>query len=121
MKRISIYGILAVISTLVRQFVLPNPFECFGDKAIIINLIAEPIIHFVSFALVGLVYQKGSDPALGSFLYLLTYAIIVGVLWILGIFRFAWWWILILIIVFIGLVIGIRWIFAKLSADEFYE
>ena len=121
MKKFSLYGVLVVISALVRQFILPNPFECFGDKAIIINLIAEPIIHAVAFALVGLVYRKGSNPGLGSFLYLLTYALIVGVLWILGIFKFAWWWILILIAVFVGLVIGMRWLFNKLSGDEYYD
>ena len=121
MRRFSLYGVFLVISTLVRQFVLPNPFECFGDKAIIINLIAEPIIHAVAFALVGLVYRKGSNPGLGSFLYLLTYALIVGVLWIHGIFKFAWWWILILTTVFIVLVIGIRWLFNKLSGDEYYD
>lgn len=121
MKKISLYGVLVVISVLVRQFILPNPFECFGDKAIIINWIAEPIIHVVAFALVGLVYRKGSNPGLGSILYLLTYALIVGVLWVLGIFKFAWWWILILAIAFIGIVIGIRWLGNKLSGDEYYD
>ena len=106
---------------LVRQFVLPNPFECFGDKATIINWIAEPIIQVVAYLLVGLVYQKGSNPGFGSLLFLLTYALIVGVLWILGIFKFAWWWILILIVVSIGLVIGIRWLFNNLSSDEYYD
>lgn len=121
MKKISLYGVLLLISALVRQFILPNPFECFGDKAIIINGIAEPIIHVVAFALVGLVYRKGSNPGLGSILYLLTYALIVGVLWVLGIFKFAWWWILILAIAFIGIVIGIRWLGNKLSGDEYYD
>ena len=121
MKKISIYGVLAAISILVRQFVLPNPFECFGDNAIIINLIAEPIIHAVAFALVGLVYRKGSDPGFGSLSFLLTYAMIVGILWVLGIFKFAWWWILILVIAFTGIVIGIRWLVNKLSGNDYYD
>lgn len=79
-----LYGLMAVISILIRNFVLPNPFDCFGDSAFIINLIAEPIIHAVAFGLVGLVYNRGEAPALGSILYLLAYAMITGVLFLLG-------------------------------------
>ena len=121
MKRLSIYGIISVISVFIRQFVLPNPFECFDDKAIIINLIAEPIIQLVAYLLVGLVYRKGSNPGFGSLLFLITYALIVAILWVLGIFKFAWGWILILAIAFIGIVIGIRWLGNKLSGDEYYD
>ena len=121
MKRFSLYGVISVISFLVRQFVLPNPFECFGDKAIIINLIAEPIIQLVAYYLVGLVYQKGSNPGFGSLLFLLTYALIVGILWVLGIFKFAWWWISILVIAFVGIVIGIRWLGNKSLCNDYYD
>ena len=121
MKRFSLYGVISVISIIVRQFILPNPFECFGDKATIINWIAEPIIQVVAYLLVGLVYQKGSNPGFGSLLFLLTYALIVGILWVLGIFKFAWWWILILVIAFIGITIGIRWLGNKLSGDDYYD
>ena len=72
MKKMSFYSLMTIISTLVRQFVLPNPFECFGDKAIIINLVAEPIIYVIAYGLVGLFYIKGSAPAIGSFLYLIA-------------------------------------------------
>lgn len=119
MKKCSLYGFVSLISIFVRQFVLPNPFECFGDQAIIINWIVEPIIQAVAYILVGSVYQKGSNPAFGSLLFLLTYALIVGILWLLGIFNFAWWWALILIIAFIGIVIGIRWISNKLSDNDY--
>ena len=89
-----LYAVMKVISVLVRQFCLPNPFECFGAGAIIINLVAEPLIHLAAYLLVGLVYNKGDCPALGSFLYLVAYALITGVLALLGVFSFAWWWIL---------------------------
>lgn len=121
MKGLSVYGIVSVISIIVRQFVLPNPFECFGDKATIINWIAEPIIQLVAYLLVGLVYQKGSNPGYGSLLFLLTYALLVGILCVLGIFKFAWWWILILVIAFIGIVIGIRWISNKLVGNDYND
>lgn len=105
-----LYALMTVISTLVRQFVLPNPFECFGEKAALINWIAEPFIHIVAYGIVGLFYVSGSNPFLGSIAYLSTYAAIVGILWVLGIFSFAWWWILILAIAFIALVVGVMYL-----------
>lgn len=110
-----LYKIFAVASIIIRNFYLPNPFECFGDKAIWINFIAEPIIHAVSFGLVGLVYAKGSAPTLGSFLYLLTYCAITGILLLMSIFSFAWWWILTIIFIAILLVVGIRLLGEKIS------
>ena len=65
MAMIKLYSLMTVISVLVRQFVLPNPFECFGEKATLINWIAEPIIQIVAYGIVGLFYVKGSAPALG--------------------------------------------------------
>ena len=98
MKRFSLYGCISATSFFIRMFLLPNPFECFGAEGEIYNWIAEFVIHAISYGLVGLVYCKGSFPAYGSFLYLLTYSIFVGILWIFGIFSFAWWWILSLVV-----------------------
>lgn len=98
-----LYAIMTVISIIVRQFYLPNPFECFGDTAWLYNLIAEPIIHGAAFLLVGTIYRKGSFPALGSFLYLVAYAAITGILVLMGIFSFAWWWVLIIVAAMIGI------------------
>ncbi|MBE6917411.1 MAG: hypothetical protein E7470_05905 [Ruminococcaceae bacterium] len=106
-----LYAIMAVISIIVRQFYLPNPFECFGDTAWLYNLIAEPIIHVVALALVGLIYRKGEFPALGSFLYLVAYAAITGILALMGIFSFGWWWVLIIVVamVGVGVLLGKLW------------
>lgn len=112
------YGLMAVISILIRNFVLPNPFECFGDSAFIINLIAEPIIHAVAFGLVGLIYSRGEAPALGSTLYLLAYAMITGFLFLLGIFSFAWWWILTIVVAAVGVVCLFRFLSEKIT-DRF--
>ena len=110
MRKLSLYGIITVISVIVRQFVLPNPFECFGNNAVLINWIAEPIIHIVAYGIVGLFYVSGSAPAWGSLLYLLTYVVIVGLLWVLGVFSFAWWWILIVVVAMVALVCGVIWL-----------
>lgn len=95
------YKLMAILSILVRQFLLPNPFECFGDKALICNIIAEIILQPISYAIVGIFYARGSAPALGSFLYLLVYSLLVGVLYILGKFCFVWWAIVVMIVVVI--------------------
>lgn len=102
-----LYGVMVVISIIVRQFYLPNPFECFGDLSWLYNLIAEPIIHAVALALVGWVYHRGDFPALGSFLYLVAYVAITGVLTLMGVFSFAWWWVLIIVAITIALICGI--------------
>ena len=121
MKKITPYGIVAFISLVIRNFLLPNPFECFGDLAILYNWVAEPFLIIIAFLLVNLVYVKGSAPIFGSILFLLVYSALVGVLWVFGIFSFAWWWILIIIIVFIGLVILTAFIFSKFfEADDEY-
>lgn len=110
MRGLSLYGIMSTLSVIVRQFYLPNPFECFGDNAVLINLIAEPIIHMVAYGIVGCYYIRGSAPDWGSLLYLLAYAFIVGVLRIMGIFSFAWWWILIVVLGIIVLIRGVIWL-----------
>lgn len=107
---LSFYGIMTLISVVVRQFFLPNPFACFGDNAILINWYAEPIIQIIAYLIVGLVYISGTEPALGSFLYLVVYGGIVGLLWLLGIFSFAWWWILTIAIVVFALILGYIWL-----------
>ena len=84
--------------------------ECFGDNAVLINWIAEPIIQVVAYGIVGIFYISGSEPALGSLLYLLIYALIVGLLWVLGIFSFAWWWILIIVVAIAALICGGIWL-----------
>ena len=106
MRKFSLYGGMSAISWIIRMFFLPNPFECFGESAIVINWIAEPIMHAVAYGIVGMFYIKGSAPLLGSIAYLFTYALLTGVLWVMGIFSFAWWWILILSLVSVAIMVG---------------
>ena len=104
---------MVTISLLVRQFYLPNPFECFGAKGLIYNWGAGLILAPLAYALVGLVYRSGDAPALGSFLYLVTYAILTGILWVLGQFSFAWWAVTAMAAVIIGILI----LFSKIRGD----
>lgn len=121
MGTFSLYGIISVLSVFVRMFLLPNPFECFGTQAELYNWIAEPILHVIAYSLVGLVYCKGSFPAYGSFLYLITYAILVGILWIFGIFSFAWWWILSLVVGIPFVIWLIPFLFSKIKTKQKFD
>ena len=114
MKRYPLYGIISSVSLFIRHFLLPNPFKCFGDKVEIINWIAEIVIQAIAYIIVGLYYEKGSNPLLGSLYFLVTYIVIVFLLWLLSIFCFVWWWILLLIVCFIGVIIGVIWLKERL-------
>ena len=72
------YEIMKGISVIIRLFILPNPFEEIENGFLINMFIAEPIIHGITFSLVGIVYKRGTAPAIGSFLYLVVYWIIVS-------------------------------------------
>lgn len=108
--KLSAYGIVSILGYIIRNAVLPNPFECFGEKAFWINLVAEPIIHLLAFLITGMFYEKGSFPILGSILYLVFYCAIVGGLWLLGLAQFAWWSIVLGVIVMALIGFGVFWI-----------
>ena len=76
------YKLMYLISFCVRQFLLPNPFVPLGDIAAGINLFASMALVPLSYGMVGLVYRRGEDPPLGSFLFLVTYAINTGVVYL---------------------------------------
>ena len=66
------YGIIALISAWIRQFYLPNPFVNIIDPlyADLFNIIIGGfIIHILAYYITGCIYEKGSSPGLGSFLY----------------------------------------------------
>jgi hypothetical protein len=108
--KLTAYGIVSILGYIIRNAVLPNPFECFGEKAFLINLIAEPIIHLLAFIITGMFYEKGSFPVLGSILYLVFYCAIIGILWLLGLASFAWWSIVIAIVAIVGIGVLFFWI-----------
>ena len=115
MKSFSAYGIMATVSLIIRQFFLPNPFAYLGVQGIIVNWIVGFIIHPIAFGIVGLRYIKGSDPAWGSFLYLVVYSAITGILYVMGLFAFAWWWVLCVIIMCITVPFLLKWILVLLE------
>lgn len=103
-----IYTVIVIASAFVRQFVLPNPFECLGDYAVLINWAASAVIGTLSYIIVGKIYRRGSAPVIGSILYLLVFSAITGVLLLMSIFNFAWWWVLLMVIACAAVILGIR-------------
>lgn len=114
--KLTLYGIVSTISLIIRQFFLPNPFEYLGFiQGNFVNWLVGIILHPICFAIVGLIYKKGSEPALGSFLYLITYSAITFVLYLMGIFEFVWWWIICVILMIIATPFVIKFVFWALG------
>lgn len=79
-----LYKIIATISALARQFLLPNPFErFFSDSfhAALFNLlIGVVMLHIFAYVITGAIYDKASrTPIVGSLLYMINYALATGV------------------------------------------
>ncbi|MBE6809802.1 MAG: hypothetical protein E7521_01930 [Ruminococcaceae bacterium] len=124
-----LYGIIAVVSILVRQFVLPNPFEPLGETftlsikdfsisltPAVANLIAEPALHAIAFAVVGIYYSRENhEPAFGSFLYLLFYLIHIGLIYIISSFGFTPVAIVIILVVYVIAHISVNALINKFS------
>ena len=118
---IKIYSLLATIFWIVRQFAMPNPFEALreglpimlGDSSLILspellNWLADPIIFTITFFVVGLYYAKGSEPALGSILYMLFYAIHIGLLYLMLTIYPMLWLIVLIAVLYIFILVGIK-------------
>ena len=112
-----LYTVVVIASVFVRQFVLPNPFECFGVYAVLINEAATAVIGLIAYIIVGKIYRKGSAPVLGSILYLVVYSAITGVLLLMSIFNFAWWWVLLMLIACAAVILGTRLLIFRLFGE----
>lgn len=79
----------------------------------ILNWISDPIIGAITFAVVGLYYIKGSNPAWGSILYMFFYAIHIGLLYLM-LWIYPIVWLIVLVgIVYIALHIGMIFLNSK--------
>lgn len=123
------YKLMVVIGPLIRLFCIPNPFEALDDGLVvnigeapvlmppeILNWVAEPFMHMVTFGVVGLYYDRGSAPALGSVLYLLFYYVHTFMLWLMSLTGFATW----AVVLIMGLYVGCHVILTRLKNRYFY-
>ena len=82
------YKIMAAISLFIRNFYLPNPFEHI-EMGVLINWGVGLALYPITFFIVGLFYERGSAPALGSLLYLFFYAVNTGLIILCGVYSFT--------------------------------
>lgn len=92
------YKFISLVSLIIRQFCLPNPFEAL-EFGYLINIIIEPLLYLMTYTVVGLYYSKGSNPVLGSVLYLIFYIMHIGLIMLMGFFQ---WNVIIISIIFIA-------------------
>jgi len=101
------YKLIAIISVLLRQFYLPNPFEML-EYGSLINLIIEPFLYKLTYFVVGLYYSEGSNSVLGSILYLVFYYAHIGLIILMAFFQWNIFGISIISIAYIMLNIFIK-------------
>ena len=76
------YKLIYLAGLLVRQFLLPNPFEAmWPDRAFVLNWIFGIVLCPVSYCLTGLVYSRGDGAAAGSLMFNVIYIALTFVLW----------------------------------------
>lgn len=92
------YKLIALISMIIRLSYLPNPFETL-EYGYYINYIVDPLVYFLTYNVVGLYYTKGSSPAIGSLLYLFFYILHIGLIMLMGVFK---WNLVAIVVIFIS-------------------
>ena len=68
------YLIIKSLSSFIRVFYLPNPFDSL-QGGLFINYMIEPFLWMLTYRIVGLYYRRVSSPTFGSMLYLLFYTV----------------------------------------------
>lgn len=122
------YSLIAALSAIIRTFYLPNPFEAIGDIAIpfmgtaiaippiVINYLAAPILHVITYGVVGLYYTRHKNsPTFGSFLYFVFFCVHVGMLYLMAQLGFAAWAVALIIAGYVFCHIGIDTVRQKLE------
>lgn len=89
------YKIVAIIGFFIRLLLLPNPFELLNtvepltgpEWKLILGFadyfIITPILYYISYGTVGIMYERGSRPVFGSILYTVFYSSYVAIIYIL--------------------------------------
>ena len=87
--KMNIFKFVSVVFGFVRQFMLPNPFEVLENGITIngiiltpyaLNWIAGIFVPCFTRIMVGFVYESGSCPVFGSFLFMIVYVFNFGIL-----------------------------------------
>lgn len=78
------YQIVSTLNGIMRDELLPNPFEFISDNEFIVlfftHLIGTWILHKISFSMCGIFYKRGKLPILGSIGYMFFFSLNVWIL-----------------------------------------
>ena len=99
------YRVIYFIGFIVRQFLLPNPFAPLGANADLINWIVGGALVPLSYIITGLFYDRGSEPALGSLLFFIVYAINTGITYLICLAYPMIWLMIVIAVAYLALVI----------------
>lgn len=110
-----LYELMKGSSILIRQFMMPNPFEGL-QYAELYNWGAGFALYPFTYLIVGLFYSGGSNSALGSFLYLFFYAVHTWLIMLVGYFNFSTLAIVLIVWGYIAVLVVIK----RLQYSSFY-
>ena len=97
------YKIIAIAGFLIRQFIIPNPFAAFGGWGELYNLFASGAIATIAYFSVGIIYEKGEAPIIGSIMYLVAFSLYTFELWLV-LLPYPNWWFMGLIFVLLSVI-----------------
>lgn len=101
------YEFIKGSSILIRQFILPNPFDGI-QYAELYNWGAGLALYPITYMIVGLFYSSGSNPVIGSIMYLFFYAVHTGLIMLAGLFDFSTLAIVLIVWGYIAVLVGIK-------------
>lgn len=113
-KMLKLYELIKLLSILIRQYALPNPFTGF-ENADALNLLVGVILYPITYLTVKIYYKARSNPPLGSFLYLFFYIVNTLLIALAGVFKFSKISIIIIALLYGFVLGGIKWMQSKLS------
>lgn len=109
-----VYEILKLMSVLIRQFALPNPYGSI-PYADLYNWMTGFALYPVTYLVVGVFYKPRSNPPIGAVLYLLFYSIHTGLIALAGANGFSQTAIIIISILYVALLGCMKTIQMKLE------
>lgn len=83
-KEEKVYQIISGLNSIIREEMMPNPFEFVSENQLIVMLftylIGGTILHTISFNMCGVFYKRGKAPVLESIGYMIAFSLNVWIL-----------------------------------------
>lgn len=109
------YGIISFFSFVIR-LLLSNPFTPLGEISTGLNLAAGAAFVPISYYMVRSIYDKGSEPIIGSILFLAVYSMNTGVTYIVCRAHPTIWLMIAIVIAYFALFFSVAFFIRKSSS-----